>query len=399
MKRGNLYRIYPNKEQKVLLEKHFGSCRFVYNEFLHIRSVFYDMFKMSISKVYLDEQLPRYKEMYLWLKEVNSQSLQQANKNLDNAFQRFFQGLGGYPQRKTKKDNNSFQVTQRYKIDFSSSKIFIPNVGWIKIKMHRQLYNKFKAGIIEKDAYSEILRTLTVSRTQTRKYHVSILIEDEVEYPSTQPFSHATMIGVDVGITTFASLSTKEKIDNPKFLKSSLQRLKCLQKRVSRKVIGSNNRRKAVKKLAKLHELVSNQRHDFQHKVSLKLISENKAVAVETLNIQGMQKNHKLAQAVSDSAWYSFVLKLTYKAEWFGKTILKIGQWEPSSKTCNICGYKNKDLTLKDREWLCPECKTMHDRDINAAINIKKFALLGQEVEPVDSFSLEKNMKQEATML
>ncbi len=399
MKRGNLYRIYPNKEQKVLLEKHFGSCRFVYNEFLRIRSVFYDKFKMSISKVYLDEQLPRYKEMYPWLKEVNSQSLQQANKNLDNAFQRFFQGLGGYPQRKTKKENNSFQVTQRYKIDFSSSKIFIPNVGWIKIKMHRQLYNKFKTGIIEKDAYSEILRTLTVSRTPTRKYHVSILIEDEVEYPSTQPFSHATMIGVDVGITTFASLSTEEKIDNPKFLKSSLQRLKCLQKRVSRKVIGSNNRRKAVKKLAKLHELVSNQRHDFQHKVSLKLISENQAVAVETLNIKGMQKNHKLAQAVSDSAWYSFVLKLTYKAEWFGKTILKIGQWEPSSKTCNICGYKNKDLTLKDREWLCPECKTMHDRDINAAINIKKFALLGQEVEPVDSFSLERNMKQEATML
>jgi putative transposase len=354
---------------------------------------------MSVSKVYLDEQLLRYKEMYPWLKEVNSQSLQQANKNLDNAYQRFFKGLGGYPQRKSKKDNNSFQVPQHYKIDFDFSKIFIPIVGWVKIKMHRQLYEEFNKGIIGKDTYSEILRTLTVSRTPTRKYHVSILIEDGIEYPSTQPFSHATMIGVDVGITTFASLSSEEKIDNPKFLKSSLQRLKCLQKRVSRKVIGSNNRRKAVKKLAKIHELVANQRHDFQHKVSLKLISENQAVAVETLNIKGMIKNHKLAQAIADSAWYSFVSKLSYKAANLGKTVLKIGQWEASSKTCHVCGYKIKDLTLKIREWQCPECYTMHDRDINAAINIKKIALLGQEVEPVDSFSLERKMKQEATML
>jgi putative transposase len=399
MKKGNLYRIYPSKEQKVMLEKHFGCCRFVYNEFLHIRSVLFEKFRASVSRTSLDNHLILLKELHPWLKEVNSQSLQQANKNLDNAYQRFFQGLSGYPQRKTKKDNNSFQVTQRYKIDFSSSKIFIPNVGWIKIKMHRQLFEYFKEGIIEKDAYSELLRTLTVSRTPTRKYHVSILTEDGVDYPSTQPFSHATMIGIDLGITTFASLSTEEKIDNPKFLKSSMQRLKCLQKRVSRKVIGSKNRIKEVKKLAKIHELVVNQRHDFQHKVSLKLISENQAVAVETLNVQGMQKNHKFAQAISDSAWHSFVYKLSYKAINLGKTVLKIGQWESSSKTCHVCGYKNKDLTLKIREWQCPECNTIHDRDINAAINIKKIALMGHEVEPVDSFSLERNMKQEVTML
>ena len=169
---------------------------------------------------------------------------------------------------------------------------------------------------------------------------------------------------------------TGEKIDHPKFLKSSLQRLKCLQKRVSKKVIGSNNRRKAVKKLAIIHEKISNQRHDFQHKVSKRLISENQAIAVETLNVRGMMKNHKLAQAIGDSAWYSFVLKLSYKAEWFGKTILKIGMFEPSSKTCNVCGFHNSELTLDVRDWECPECKTNHDRDINAAINIKKFALI-----------------------
>jgi putative transposase len=167
----------------------------------------------------------------------------------------------------------------------------------------------------------------------------------------------------------------EKKIEHPKFLKSSLQRLKCLQKRVSRKVIGSNNRRKAVRKLAKIHELITNQRNDFQHKVSKKLISENQTIAVETLNIKGMMSNHHRAQSTGGSAWYSFVLKLQYKAEWFGKTVFKINQWLPSSKTCNICGYMHPNLTENIREWQCPDCKTLHDRDINAAINIKNFAL------------------------
>jgi putative transposase len=167
-------------------------------------------------------------------------------------------------------------------------------------------------------------------------------------------------------------------------LKTSLERLKFLQKSVSRKVFGSNNRRKAVYKLAKLHEKISNQRHDFQHKVSKRLISENQAVAVETLNVRGMMQNHKLAQSTGDVGWYNFVLKLQYKAEWFGKTILKIGQWEPSSKTCSSCGFKLKELNMDIREWQCPSCNILHDRDINAAINIKKFAFMGHEVEPVD---------------
>ena len=188
-------------------------------------------------------------------------------------------------------------------------------------------------------------------------------------------YTNATIVGVDVGIKTFAALSTGEKIEHPKFLKSSLQRLKCLQKRVSNKVIGSNNRRKAIFKLAKIHELISNQRHDFQHKVSKRLISENQAVAIETLNVRGLMKNHKLAQAIGDSAWSSFVLKLTYKAEQFGKTILKICMFEPSSKTCSSCGFKLKELSLDIREWQCSSCNILHDRDINAAINIKNFAI------------------------
>lgn len=241
------------------------------------------------------------------------------------------------------------------------SEIQLPKLGWMKIKVHRNIQGEMK--------------TLTVSRTPTGKYYVSILTDDGEKYPEPIPFSHATLIGVDVGLMTFATLSTGEKIDNPKFLKTSLERLKFLQRKVSRKVIGSKNRRKAVYKLAKLHEKIANQRHDFQHKVSNKLISDNQAIAVETLNIQGMMKNHKRAQSTGDAGWYSFVLKLQYKAEWFGKTILKINQWLPSSKTCNVCGYKHPNLTEDIREWQCPDCGNIHDRDINAAINIKNFAV------------------------
>ena len=376
MLRGNRFRIYPKKDQKIILEKHFGSCRFIYNKFLHIRSIFYDKFRASISKVKLDDHLLVLKDVYPWLGEVNSQSLQQANKDLDNAFQRLFKGLGGYPKRKSKKDHNySFQVPQHYKINLSTSELFLPKIGWVKVKFHKKLTSLFDSGILEKDSNSEILRTLTVSRTPTGKYYISILTNDLVNVPPVMEYTHATIVGVDVGIKTFAALSTGEKIEHPKFFKSSLQRLKCLQKRVSNKVIGSNNRRKAVFKLAKIHELISNQRHDFQHKVSKRLISENQAVAVETLNVKGMMRNHKLAQAIGDSAWSSFVLKLTYKAEKFGKTIFKIGLFEPSSKTCSSCGFKLKELDLIVREWQCPSCNVLHDRDINAAINIKKFAI------------------------
>ena len=388
MRKGSLYRIYPTKEQKQMLEKHFGANRFVYNKLLHVKSTLYNQCKCSISRVKLNDYIIVLKDIYPWLKEINSQTLQFANVNLDNAYQRFFKGLGNYPTEKTKKKQHfSFQVPQHYKINLTTSEIYLPVIGWIKINIHRPLFEPdffetnikktaIKNGIIiEKDLNSEFLRTVTVSRTSAGRYHISILTEDLKKYPLTQQFSESTMVGVDVGIKTYAAFSNGEKIDNPKFLKKSLKKLKMLQRRVSRKVKGSKRRKKTVKKLAKQHQLVANQRHDFQNKVSLALIRENQAVAIETLNIKGMQKNHKLAQAVSDSAWNSFVLKLTYKAQWFGKTVLKIGQWEPSSKTCNVCGYKNKELTLKDREWLCPSCNTNHDRDINAAINIKQFAI------------------------
>lgn len=363
MKRGNRYRIYPNKEQKVLLEKHFGCTRFVYNKLLHIKSTLYKQCRISISEFDLNNHLLVLKEIYPWLKEVNSGALQQANRNLNSAFNHFFKDGFGYPQRKKKKDHHfSFQLPQHYNLNVEKSEIKLPKLGWIKVKMHR-------------DIFQGEMKTLTVSRTPTGKYYISILTDDREKCPEPISFSHATMIGIDVGLSTFATLSTGEKIDNPRYLKSSLSKLKYLQKNVSRKVIGSNNRRKAVYKLAKLHEKIANQRHDFHHKVSNRLISENQAIAVETLNIKGMMKNHKRAQSTGDAGWYNFVLKLQYKAEWLGKTIFKIDQWLPSSKTCNVCGYKHPNLTEEIRAWQCPDCGNTHDRDINAAINIKNFAV------------------------
>ncbi len=342
------------------MEKHFGCTRFIYNKLLEIKSILYKRCKISVSEFDLNKHLLVLKEVYPWLKEVNSGALQQASRNLNSAFNHFFKDGFGYPQKKRKKDHHfSFQLPQHYELD--SSRILLPKLGWIKVKMHRDIKGEMK--------------TLTVSRTPTGKYYISILTDDGEKSPEPEPFSHATLIGIDVGLTTFATLSTGEKIDNPKFLNNSLERLKCLQRRVSKKVIGSKNRRKAVHKLAKLHEKIANQRHDFQHKVSNRLVSENQAIAVETLNIKGMMKNHYRAQSTGDSGWYSFVLKLQYKAEWLGKTVIKISQWLPSSKTCSVCGYKHLNLTEDIREWICPVCGNIHDRDINAAINIKNFAV------------------------
>ena len=358
---GYRYRINPNKDQKILLEKHIGSCRFVYNKLLHIKKIFYEKFKSTISEFELNNHIVVLKNIYPFLKEINSQSLQQASKNLNSAYNKFFKEGAGFPKKKSKKNLlQSFQVPQHYRIE--GKKIWISKIGWIKIKLHR-------------DMMQGEMKTATISRIPTGKWYISIIVENDIELPEKQEYSHPTMIGIDVGNITFATLSNGEKIEHPKFLKKSFEKVKFLQKNVSRKVIGSNNRRKAVKKLAKIHEKITNQRNDFQHKVSKKLISENQAIAVETLNIRGMMSNHKRAQSTGDSAWYSFVLKLQYKAEWFGKTIFKINQWLPSSKMCNICGYKHPNLTENIREWQCPECKTLHDRDINAAINIKNFAL------------------------
>ncbi|AKB51481.1 Mobile element protein [Methanosarcina barkeri str. Wiesmoor] len=245
-----------------------------------------------------------------------------------SGFTRFFREKNGFPKFKSKKNPiQSFPIPQHYSVDFENNTVKLPKIEPIKAVLHRKFDGE--------------LKTATVSRSCKGNYYISILVEDGKGLPAKHPFIESTTIGIDVGIKDFAILSTGEKISNPKYLKNPLKRLKVLQKRVSRKQKGSKNRAKAKTGVAVLHEKISNQKHDFQNNLSFKLISENQAIALETLNVKGMVKNHHLSQAISDSSWSIFVTKLEYKATWFGKTILRIGQFEPSSKLCNVCGYHN----------------------------------------------------------
>ena len=361
------FRLYPTTSQAVQLNQHIGSCRFVYNWALDQKIKTYEQTGKSISRFDLNKLIPVLKTSNEWLGEVNSQSLQGMTKQVESAFTRFFREKNGFPKFKSKKNPvQSFPVPQHYFVDFENGTVKLPKIGEIKTVLHRRFEGE--------------LKTATVSRSCKGNYYISILVEDGKEISAKQGFTESTTIGIDVGIKDFAVLSTGEKVENPKYLKNSLKRLKVLQKRVSRKPKGSKNRAKAKQRLAVLHDKITNQRNDFQNKLSFKLVSENQAISLETLNVKGMVKNHHLAQAISDSAWSSFITKLEYKAEWFGKTVLRIGRFEPSSKLCSVCGHHNKELQLKDREWECPDCKTKHDRDINAAINIKKFALIDQNL-------------------
>lgn len=369
MFRAYKYRIYPNKTQKEQIEKQFGACRFVYNWALEQKIKYYETEKKTLSCFNLMSRMAQLKKVegYDWLKESNSQALQAAIRNLDNAFTRFFREKRGFPNFKSKKNPvQSFQIPQNYVVDFEEGNVKLPKMGKIKVSFSREFYGTPK--------------TATVSRSTTGKYYISILVDDGKELPEKEPFNENTTVGVDLGIKDFAILSNGEKIENPKYLKKSLVKLKVLQRKLSKKVKGSNNWKKAKLKLARLHEKITNQRNDFQHKLSIKLVRENQAIALETLKVCNMVKNHCLAQSISDAGWSSFVDKLTYKAEWYGKTILRIGQFEPSSKICNVCGYHNNELTLAIREWTCPSCNTCHDRDVNAAINIKKFSLQDQNL-------------------
>ncbi|SES69923.1 putative transposase [Methanococcoides vulcani] len=363
------YRLYPTGSQKEILLKHIGACRFTYNWALEQKIKAYETDKKHLSRFELQSCLVHeLKPENTWLKEVNSQALLNTLINLESAFTRFFREKKGFPRFKSRKvPFQSFQIPQHYVVDFENNTIKLPKIKQpIRAKLHRKFEGK--------------LKTATVSITKTRKFYISVLVDDGKELPETQKFDNNSTLGIDVGVTHFATLSSGKKIDNPKHLKNSIKRLKVLQKRLSKKQKGSQNCDKAKLKVAKLHERIRNQRIDFLHNTSSKLVSENQAIAVESLDVSGMLKSHCLAQSISDVSWSEFFRQLEYKAQWYGKTLLKIGQFEPSSKLCNICGHYNGEMTLADRKWECPDCSTKHDRDINAAINVKKFALQNQNL-------------------
>ena len=348
------YRLFPTEPQKELIAKHIGSSRFVYNLALETKNAAYIGSKHNYSAFDLVKQLPELKKELPWLKEVNSQSLQQAIQNMDIAFKKFFKG-DGFPKFKSKrKGKQSFSIPQNVIVE--NDLLIIPKFKeGIKMSLHRPTKGTIKSA--------------TISVTPTGKYFVSILCETGESVKQKATIKENTSVGIDLGIKTFLVTSDGECFDNPKFLRESLSKLKYIQRKYSK-----YKGKRTKKKLAKLHEDVVNKRKDFLHKVSTKLIRENQTICLETLAVKNMVKNHNLAQAISDVSWSTFVSMLEYKADWYGKNILRIGQFAPSSKTCS-CGVINKDLKLSDREWTCKSCGTTHDRDILAACNIKSFAL------------------------
>lgn len=380
MLRAYKYIIYPTYEQKLLLAKTFGCCRFVYNWALNLKIEAYKQEKKSIGNVELTNRMKsELKAAHEWLSEVNSQSLQSALRNLDTAYKNFFRDTHavGFPKFKNRKSKQSFQCPQHCSVDFGKGTISIPKAKDIPAVLHR----KFKGTI----------KTVTISMTSSGKYFASVLVDTSIQELPAMTIQGDTTLGIDLGIKSLAVCSDGRTFDNPKNLKRSLDRLKFLQKRLSRKQKGSANRNKARIRVARLQEHIANRRKDNLHKITHALThdSQVRTICMEDLNVKGMQRNHHLAQAVGDASFGTFLTLLEYKCKWYGVNLIKIDRFAPSSKTCGKCGYIYKGLKLSERSWICPECGTHHDRDFNAACNIKEFGLKALptergEVKPVD---------------
>jgi putative transposase len=385
------FRLYPNKEQQVLLAKHFGATRWIYNYALNKKTSAYQKDKTSLSRFDIQKDIPllKSKEETKWLKEVNSQSLQASLENMDSAFKKFFKEKKGFPKFKSKHENRqSFSIPQETKVYFESNQIKIPKFKtFIKAKLHRK--------------FEGIIKSSTITKTPTNKYFISILVEVDAEIPNKKPIVESKAVGIDLGIKTFATLSNGIEIENPKHLRKAMCRLKKAQRKLSRKKKGSNNRDKQRMIVAKMHEKVSNKRNDFLHKTTHYLVSNYDTICLETLKVKNMMKNHKLAQALSDISIGKFNEYIEYKAEWIGVNIKRIGQFQPSSKICS-CGVINTKLKLSDRFWTCESCGTKHSRDLLASQNIKRFAL-NKNTEGTSEFQacgdelLDLSVKQEAS--
>ncbi|MBW4576669.1 MAG: transposase [Aphanothece sp. CMT-3BRIN-NPC111] len=351
------FRLYPTPEQKSYLARCFGYSRFVYNHFLRLTTDAYAECKKHLRYGDTAKLLTLLKkdEQYSWLTKVNSQSLQQTLKDLESAFVRFFKKLGGFPVFKKKRNRQSFRVPQHWSIS-PDGKLKLPKMQPIKMVQHREIEGT--------------PTSVTIIQTPTGKYYACIL----VEYDQKQAPLNGGKIGADLGLKEFLITGEGKKYPNPRFYRRALKRLKRLQRSLSRKVKGSTSRNKQRLLVAMAHEKVANQRLDMQHKLSLQLTCDNQVVAVEDLHIKGMVKNHKLAQAISDAAWGQFLTLLEYKGKLYGCEIRKLDRFFPSSKRCSKCGYIHENLTLDIREWVCLECGTHHDRDVNAATNILAFS-------------------------
>lgn len=364
MLRATKVRIYPTPEQAEYLNAQFGAVRFTYNKALHIKKQAYRRHGVSLSPRKALKPLltvAKKSRKYGWLKEYDSIALQQAVINLDVAFSNFFNPKlkARFPAFKSKHGKQSSYHCVGVKV--LDRAIKVPKTSPIEARLHREIMGT--------------LKSITLSRSATGKYYASLLCDDGVEVPA-KPVLISNITGLDVGLSHYAIKSDGNKIANPHHLINASHNLRRKQKALFRKQKGSANRRKARIQLAGVHERVANARADFQHKLSRAIVDENQAVIVETLKSANMMKNHCLARAIGDAGWHGFITKLEYKAAEKGVHLVKLDQWFASSKTCHFCGHKMSEMPLHKRIWQCPECGVEHDRDINAAINIRHKGIL-----------------------
>jgi putative transposase len=351
------YRIYPTSEQEALLAKSFGCVRWFWNYALNLCQETYKNTGKGLSREYIQGLLPALKKEYEWLKDSYSQCLQVVALNLSTAYKNFFDKRAMLPKFKSKHGRQSISYPQNVKFD--GDYINLPKIGLVHCRIHKN--------------FDGAIKTVTVSRNPDGKYFVSVLVDDGKANPESVAVSKA--VGIDVGLTHFAITSDGSKFDNPRYFVKRQRNLKHKQQKLSRKKKGSQNRKKARLAVAKVHSKIARCREDFLHKLSRKIVNENQVIAVENLNIKGMVRNHNLAKAISDVGWGMFCTMLKYKAESEGKTYVEIDRFFPSSKTCHVCLNRVDNLTLDVRAWTCKHCGTDHDRDVNAAINIRNEAL------------------------
>lgn len=373
IKRAYRYRFYPTVEQEQTLARTFGCVRFVYNRMLRERTdawferqerLGYHATSAKLTALKKEPELE-------WLNEVSSVPLQQSLRHLQTAFANFFARRAKYPSFKRKDAKQAAEYT---------TSAFKWNGKELRLaKMEAPLNIRWSRKIPK----AAVVTTVTVSKDAAGRYFASLLCDDAVPKKSKV----SAQVGIDLGLTHFAILSTGEKIASPKAFRRNEARLAKAQKRLARKQKGSKNRAKEKLKVARIHARITDARRDFLHKLSTRLVNENQVIAIETLAVSNMQKNHCLAKSISDASWSEFVRQLEYKSQWYGRELVGINKWYPSSKRCNDCGYVVSALPLSVREWSCPECGTIHDRDVNAARNVlaagRAVLACGENVSPV----------------
>lgn len=353
------FRLYPTEEQKVLFSKTFGCSRAIWNMMLADKIQHYKETGKS-----LNNTPAQYKKEFPWLKEVDSLALANVQLNLRKAYKNFFHSKFGFPNFKSKKAYNQSYRTNNQKgtIAIENGRVKLPKIGWVRLKQHRKM--------------TGVIKSATISKTATGKYFISILCETDIHpYPKTN-----SSVGVDLGLSHFAILSTGEKMENPRFLKKFskklakeqkiLSRRALVAKRLGKNLIDCSNYQKQRLKIAKLHEKISNQRRDFLHKLSTSIIKNHDIICIEDLSSKNLMKNRKLAKSIADVSWAEFVRMLEYKADWYEKQVSKISRWFPSSQICSSCEANSGKKPLHVREWACESCGTHHDRDFNASLNV-----------------------------